>query len=429
MGSTTEETRPKSEFESPSSARFARFARFPPFATLDLDFIGFAMSEAASRPLTRAASKQNYAAQPVTAIRDKFEKSRGHIKAHIVKDCDFDDAFADLPMAPALPGTDTFIGTPPRPSHAVPSTPLAEMRHRAATVRAALEAALPKLPLVPCDLEGRELALAEEAALAYEPTGRDIMQVLGQIAKNMVVKDDLRAEITEALQPVYTNITALGAKTDNLNARLSVIENKDGIIADRVVLLEAEIQKLQLSLTTSSSSRSAGSFHSKPDASSMRISFKGFTTEPPEARTMVISAFMRQHFENVSFTYIGIRMMGPYDKKQPSDESFIQFVCQEERDRIFNTIVSKKLRASSSGKELAIGRSKSDWIRKRDFAMRESERLIIARLRDRGQQDVVKFEKSKAVRKITVAGVDAFVQNSGDAIGEFKGTFGDLAIP
>ena len=144
---------------------------------------------------------------------------------------------------------------------------------------------------------------------------------------------------------------------------------------------------------------------------------------------MVISAFMRQHFENVSFTYIGIRMMGPYDKKQPSDESFIQFVCQEERDRIFNTIVSKKLRASSSGKELAIGRSKSDWIRKRDFAMRESERLIIARLRDRGQQDVVKFEKSKAVRKITVAGVDAFVQNSGDAIGDFKGMFGDLAIP
>ena len=231
------------------------------------------------------------------------------------------------------------------------------------------------------------------------------------------------------MQPVYTNLNALGAKTDNLNARLSVIETKDGICADRVAFLEAEIQKLQLSLTTSSSSRSAGSFHSKPDASSMRISFKGFTIEPPEARTMVISAFMRQHFENVSFTYIGIRMMGPYDKKQPSDESFIQFVCQEERDRIFNTIVSKKLRASSSGKELAIGRSKSDWIRKRDFAMRESERLIIARLRDRGQQGVVKFQKSKALRKITVDGVDAFVQNSGDAIGEFKGMFVDLAIP
>ena len=36
------------------------------------------------RPLTRSASKQNYSAQPVTAIaavRDKFEKHRGHIKS------------------------------------------------------------------------------------------------------------------------------------------------------------------------------------------------------------------------------------------------------------------------------------------------------------------------------------------------------------
>ena len=89
-------------------------------------------------------------------------------------------------MAPAMPGTETFIGTPTRTSHAVPSlnTPLVEIRQRAATVRAALEAVLPKLPLVPCDLEGRELVLAEEAAFAYEPTGRDIMQVLSQIAKN-----------------------------------------------------------------------------------------------------------------------------------------------------------------------------------------------------------------------------------------------------
>ena len=142
-----------------------------------------------------------------------------------MKDCELEDEFADLPMAPALPGTETFIGTPPRTRHAVPSsnTPLIEIRQRAAIVRAALETALPKPPLVPCDLAGRELALAEEAALAYEPTGRDIMQVLEQIAKNMVVKDDLRAEITEALQHVYRNLNALGAITDNLNARLSVI--------------------------------------------------------------------------------------------------------------------------------------------------------------------------------------------------------------
>ena len=71
-----------------------------------------------SRPLTRAASKQNYAAKPVTAIRNKFEKPRGHIKAKSMKDDDVEDEFADLPMAPAFPGTETFIETPTRPKFA-----------------------------------------------------------------------------------------------------------------------------------------------------------------------------------------------------------------------------------------------------------------------------------------------------------------------
>ena len=84
------------------------------FATLDLNFIVVAcitMSEfpLASRSVTRAASKHNYAAQPVTAVaalRDKLEKPRGHIKAKSVKDNDTDDdSFADLPMAPAFPNT------------------------------------------------------------------------------------------------------------------------------------------------------------------------------------------------------------------------------------------------------------------------------------------------------------------------------------
>ena len=81
---------------------------------------------AESRPVTRAASKkdQNYGAQPVTAIRDKFEKSRGHIAKSMVAH-DIEDEFADLPMAPALPGTEAFIGTPVRRTSVNP-TPLSE---------------------------------------------------------------------------------------------------------------------------------------------------------------------------------------------------------------------------------------------------------------------------------------------------------------
>ena len=66
---------------------------------------------------------------------------------------------------------------------------------------------VPQHPVVPSGLEGRELALAEDAAHSYEPSGRDIMHVLGKIAKNIVVNEDLRAEITEALLPVRYMLT------------------------------------------------------------------------------------------------------------------------------------------------------------------------------------------------------------------------------
>ena len=187
-----------------------------------------------------------------------------------------DDHFADLQKAPPLPGG-AFIGTPIRSKFASSNqnTPLAELRHRAATIRAALEAAVPKPPSVPCGLDGRDLELAEEEAQAYEPTGRDIMNVLGQIAKNMVVKDDLRAEVTEALLPVYANLDSINAKSERaldetkvLNERLTAIEQKTSSEVDRVARLEAKLSNLKLGSHQSSgestkTTRIIAAFHSR----------------------------------------------------------------------------------------------------------------------------------------------------------------------
>ena len=100
-------------------------------------------------------------------------------------------------------------------------------------------------------LEGRELTLAEDAAHSYEPSGRDIIDALGQIARNIAVKDDLRAEITEALFPVYASIDAINAKSDralaetkNLNERMSSMEQKGSLDADRVARLEKRIANI-----------------------------------------------------------------------------------------------------------------------------------------------------------------------------------------
>ena len=156
----------------------------------------------------------------------------------------------------------------------------------------------------------------------------------------------------------------------------------------------------------------------------------GSLSDPHVSSPKRCGLIIRDQVEDVDFSYIGTRMAGPYGKKKPSDESFIQFVCQEERDRILNIITSKKLGAlrTPNGTKLTIARSKSDWIRKRDYAMRESERLITAHLHERGKQGTVQFQKTKSVRKIVVNGVDAFLQYSTDAVGDFTGDFAHLKM-
>ena len=96
------------------------------------------------------------------------------------------------------------------------------------------------------------MALAEAAAPCYEPTGRDILNVLRQIANNIVVKDDLRAEVTEALHPVYAHLDSINAKSERaldetkvLHERLAVIERNSSSEVARVAKLEAKIRTLK----------------------------------------------------------------------------------------------------------------------------------------------------------------------------------------
>ena len=281
------------------------------------------------------------------------------------------------------------------------------------------------------------------------PTNADIMTKLDRMMNAMALKEDvqvaqmevvkqLRSEFSSQFEPLRTQVELTTAavscardETKSLNDRLVKVETKDTVFEQRMICLEAEFQKLQISFAAGGSSRSSGSAQPmKSDVANSRISFKGFTNEFLDDRRKCIATFLRDHVEDVDFSYIGTRMTGPYAKKKPSDKSFIQFVCQEERDRILNIITNKKLGAlrTPNGPKLTIARNKSDWIRKRDYAMRESERLITAHLHERGQQGTVQFQKTKSVRKIVVNGVDAFLQYSTDAVGEFTGDFAHLKM-
>ena len=63
-----------------------------------------------------------------------------------------------------------------------------ELYAKAAAVRTSLEESLPKAPVAPSGLDGRDAELAAEAARDYEPSNRDLMNTMTTMLQNMVVR-------------------------------------------------------------------------------------------------------------------------------------------------------------------------------------------------------------------------------------------------
>ena len=279
---------------------------------------------------------------------------------------------------------------------------------------------------------------------AAQPSNADLMAKLERMAGAMALKEDvqvaqlevvkqLRTEFKSELEPLRAQVgqAELHAnqarnETKTLHERLTKQEQGNVMEFDRVGRLETEMQALKVQMGSRSVSRP-----DKNDIAHLRVSFKGFTTESIGDREETIKAFMEQHF-NGDYSCISTRMRGPHDKRTASDESFVQFACPEERDRVVGIIQAKKLGnnvKSSQGAKLTVGKMKTDWVRQRDFAMRKSEELIKEKLQEQGAQSIVKYEKAKESRKIMVDGAEAFVQRAADPLGCFVGRFSELKIP
>ncbi len=292
---------------------------------------------------------------------------------------------APPPAVPSLPAFGAqkealkmFIGTPAPCHRAAAGTPLAEVRARAAAVRASLEDSLPKPPAVNVELEGRERDLAEEAARDFEPSNRDILNAIKAMRENMIVRDDVRADIAEAMQPVHERLDQVEIKssqaldeTKALHERLVTQEKASVMEFDRVGRLETSMQALRVTGPAGSSTSKTG----KPDNSHLQVCFKGFTTDTLDGRVATIKQFMEKHFKNEK-EYIACydtRMKGPFDNRQPTDESFVQFLTPAARDRVLKRAkdgqLAKDLK-SSKGASLKVDRMPSDHVRSRNFAMR-----------------------------------------------------------
>ena len=95
-----------------------------------------------------------------------------------------------------------------------------------------MEASIPKPPTIPMGLEGREQALAVEAASDFGPSIRHVFTAIPAISRTMVVREEIKADVAETLMSVYARldtfdegIAKLGAQTSNLNERVSKVES------------------------------------------------------------------------------------------------------------------------------------------------------------------------------------------------------------
>ena len=288
-----------------------------------------------------------------------------------------DDSFADLPSVPVMQQFDVmhaFIGLPSRPSQTAASlsTPLAVIRQRAAVVRAALEASVPRAPVIPSGIDGRKQSLAEEVARDYEPSGRDIMNVLGQIAKNMVVKDDLRAEITEALVPVYAHLQAVDAKSEkalqqsmNLNERRVAIGSKSLADSDRVGRLEAVVGSGD-GLRVSDEFRRLFKANEAMDPAHSRIEFKGFSEkDSAHDRVCKIETAVIKILNGITY-HVSHIPTGPRGKRTLGN-SYLQFVSEFDREAAFAKLTGKVSFKNSKGEIVKFERARTKTQKTRNY--------------------------------------------------------------
>ena len=207
--------------------------------------------------------------------------------------------------------------------------------------------------------------MAEEAARDYEPSGRDIMNVLGQIAKNMVVKDDLRAEITEALVPVYAHLQVVAAKSEralqqsmNLNERLVAIESKSLADSDRVGRLEAVVGSGD-GLRVSDEFRRLFKANEAMDPAHSRIEFKGFSEkDSAHDRVCKIETAVIKILNGITY-HVSHIPTGPRGKRTLGN-SYLQFVSEFDREAAFAKLTGKVSFKNSKGEIVKFERARTN---------------------------------------------------------------------
>ena len=116
------------------------------------------------------------------------------------------------------------------------------------------------------------------------------------------------------------------------------------------------------------------------------------------------------------------RSSGPYDKRVLTPVTMVTFTDRDLAKAVLDR--STALKPKLGGTDLKIGWARTKKQEKRNYALRESEKLIGKHAAAQGK--AVNLDMKE--RKVTVDGVDAFTQSKADRTGLFKPPFSDLKV-
>ena len=281
------------------------------------------------------------------------------------------------------------------------------------------------MPEAPPPEDSMSSDVSEASEVTEQVTLQDLMRKMNTMEKRhkrseKKLKNELQVyvqnTVTDTVAPLSAEIQQLSIGQVLLDNRVGALENVSGDIEG----LRSDMRNLKVG---------SGVGPDKHDPNHLRIAFKGFSTENLDERVGAIKGFIEKHQGKDAYVCIDTRTKGGFDDRKLTDESFAQFGTRDARDRVLKAIKERNFK-TAKGNTVKIDRSKTEWQRGRDWAMRKSEDLIKGKIQSAGSKgETVKFEKAKDWRKITVNGGDAFVQRREDRHGNFVGNFADLSLP
>ena len=246
-----------------------------------------------------------------------------------------------------------------------------------------------------------------------DPSLKDIMSVLLEHGRKMATKQDMMEAQQEIKREVKVQITE------------AVDPIKDELAEQRERIKKLELKERNQNSSSQGLSQETFSLLNTVDPAYKQIVFKQFPEDiTADARVAFIEELLHSH--HIKFLHIDHFFNGSKDNRKLTRASYVEFANPDAAIKALSQLggAGKKFDISRSS-SCVLKRAISALNRKRNWSLREAEKLIKSSALSRGK-DVLLDWKSRSIK---VNSTTAFNQEQNELKGSFLSPYDDLRLP